>query len=56
MINFIVIIFLYHSMTEHKIQKLNKYGRQPEKSQLIELAAYANQTKLFFKLMALVVN
>jgi len=44
-------------MTEHKIQKLlNKYGRQPEKSQLIELAAYANQTKLFFKLMALVVN
>jgi len=42
---------IYHARTEHKILKLNsvkyKYGRLPEKLQLIELAAYANQTKLF---------
>jgi len=37
-------IFIYHTRTEHKIQK---YGRLPEKLQLTELAAYANQTKLF---------
>ena len=38
----LIIIFIYHTRTEHKIQKLNsvkKYGRLPEKLQLIELAA-----------------
>jgi len=47
----IIIFFTVHTRTEHKIQKLNNvkeiYGRLPEKLQLIELAAYANQTKLF---------
>ena len=48
----IIIIFIYHTRTEHKIRKLNSvhnilYEILPEKLQLIELAAYANQTKLF---------
>jgi len=40
------VALIYHTRTEHKIQKLNsgkKYGRLP----LFELAVYANQTKLF---------
>ena len=32
----------------------DEYGRLPEKLQLIELAAYANQTKLIFKLFCIV--
>ena len=48
----IIIIFIYHTRTEHKIRKLNSvhnilYEILPEELQLIELAAYANQTKLF---------
>ena len=32
---------------EERVLEVWKYGRLPEKLPLIELAAYANQTKLF---------
>jgi len=48
----VIIIFIYRTRAEHKIQKLNSVykstkGYHAEKLQLIDLAAYANQTKLF---------
>ena len=47
----IIIMFIYHTRTEQKLQTLNSvkenYGWLPEKLHVIELAAYANQTKLY---------
>jgi len=47
----IIIIFIYHTRTVNKIQKLNSTNKSinclPEKLQLIDVTAYTNQTKLF---------
>ena len=51
--NTISIIFIYHTRTEHKMQKLSRVNKSmegyllEEKLQFTELAAYANQTELF---------
>ena len=46
----ITIMFIYHTRTGHKLQKLNSVHKSMEgnqKLQLIELTAYANQTKQY---------
>ena len=46
----IIIIFVYHTRSEHKLQKLNSVHKSMEgyqKLHVIEVAAYANQTKLY---------
>jgi len=46
----IIIIFVYHTRTEHKLQKLNSVHKSMtgyQKLHVIEVVAYANQTKLY---------
>ena len=46
----ITIMFIYHTRTEHKLQKLNSVHKSMEgyqKLQLTEVTAYANQTKQY---------